>query len=453
MTEAVIFSNVRIACLSNLGSYKIISTATFQAAISEEQTVMGAQSNKPLPTLKHLFDQDPYSNKSFSFNNDLEDEILSIISFCTATTTQSAPASHELKRFKLTHLFYVVKTSKNILHDDVLSSLLALVSSNLFRPLPPPCTAAISSNVVDDEVVIPIPSPTWPQLEIVYDMLLWLLINVDPQTLEKHIDNRFLLGLLSLFDSEETRERESLKNIYHQIYYRFTMYRSFMRKAMSTVFLDYIFETERHNGIAEMLELWGSIINGFAVPLKEEHKVFLKRILIPLHKAKGMQGFNKQLAYCVYQFVHKEPELGGLVVRRIMRYWPLANSQKELILIEELEDLVEKLDAKLHRDLAMPFCSHMNKCFNSLNSQVAERALYIWNSEAFVKMVSTAMEEVFPVIIQGMEEIVHSHWNDNVKELAHNVEALLQEMNPFLYHKTLHQNGFQITQATQAQRL
>lgn len=338
---------------------------------------MGAQSNirkafadKPLPTLKHLFDQDPYSNKRFGFNNGLEDEVLSIISFCSSLTSQSAPTSHELKRFKLTHLFCVIKTSKKMLHDDVLSSLMSLVSANLFRPLPPPCPVAVSSNFADDEVIIDIPSPTWPQLEIVYDMLLWLLINLDPQTLEKHIDNSFLIGLLSLFDSEESREREILKNIYHQIYYRFTMCRSFMRKAMSTVFLDYIFETEQHNGIAEMLEIWGSIINGFAVPLKEEHKVFLKRILIPLHKAKGMQGFNKQLTYCVSQFVQKEPELGGLVVRRIIKNWPLANSQKELKLIEELEDLLEKLDPKLHRDLALPFCSHMTKCFNSLNSQV-----------------------------------------------------------------------------------
>ena len=34
-----------------------------------------------------------------------------------------------------------------------------------------------------------------------------------------------------------------------------------------------MYETERHNGIAELLEILGSIINGFALPLKEEHKV------------------------------------------------------------------------------------------------------------------------------------------------------------------------------------
>lgn len=46
-----------------------------------------------------------------------------------------------------------------------------------------------------------------------------------------------------------------------------------MRKAINNVFYRFIFETEHHNGIAELLEILGSIINGFALPLKEEHKV------------------------------------------------------------------------------------------------------------------------------------------------------------------------------------
>lgn len=51
------------------------------------------------------------------------------------------------------------------------------------------------------------------------------------------------------------------------------VHRPFIRKAINNVFYRFVFETERHNGIAELLEILGSIINGFALPLKEEHKV------------------------------------------------------------------------------------------------------------------------------------------------------------------------------------
>ncbi len=52
-----------------------------------------------------------------------------------------------------------------------------------------------------------------------------------------------------------------------------------------------------------------SIINGFALPLKEEHKVFLTRVLLPLHKAKSLTLYHPQLAYCVVQFLEKDPSL------------------------------------------------------------------------------------------------------------------------------------------------
>lgn len=35
-----------------------------------------------------------------------------------------------------------------------------------------------------------------------------------------------------------------------------------------------------------------SIINGFALPLKEEHKMFLIRVLLPLHKVKSLSVYH-----------------------------------------------------------------------------------------------------------------------------------------------------------------
>ena len=52
-----------------------------------------------------------------------------------------------------------------------------------------------------------------------------------------------------------------------------------------------------------------SIINGFALPLKEEHKMFLLKVLLPLHKAKALSMHHPQLAYCVVQFLEKDPTL------------------------------------------------------------------------------------------------------------------------------------------------
>ena len=65
------------------------------------------------------------------------------------------------------------------------------------------------------------------------------------------------------------------------------------------------YEQDRHSGIAELLEILGSIINGFALPLKHEHKLFLRKVLIPMHKVRSLHHFHQQLSYCVSQFVDK----------------------------------------------------------------------------------------------------------------------------------------------------
>ncbi|KAJ8766997.1 hypothetical protein K2173_012506 [Erythroxylum novogranatense] len=428
---------------------------------------MGAHNNSPRKfstTLQHLFDLDPFSN---SINNsfiskgirkkplDSENlDILSTISRCCVlfsfTNPSESYSDQELKRRGLIQLLGMVKSSDKPIPDQILRPLVSMLSVNLFRPLPASCSFTVN-NLPEDEETVSTLVPAWPHLQLVYEILLRLVLNMDPKKLRDYIDDRFVLHLLCLFQSEDPRERERLKNVYHRIYCRFTFYRSFMRKSMNDVFFCHIFETESHCGISEMLEIWGSIINGFTVPLKEEHKLFLMRVLIPLHKTKGMHVYHRQLAYCVSQFVQKEPAIGGLVIRAILRYWPVASSQKEVLLIGELEELVEHVDPGQYRRLSLPICSQIARCLNSWNSQVAERALYVWNNEQFVKMAFMSMEEVFPVVVEGMEKNLKWHWNKSVKQLTENIKTMLEEVDPNLYEKCLEEMKFKNYLAGQEQ--
>jgi len=86
--------------------------------------------------------------------------------------------------------------------------------------------------------------------------------------------------LLELFDTEDPRERDCLKTVLHRIYGKFLGLRAFIRKNINNIFLRFIYETEQFNGTGELLEILGSIINGFALPLKAEHKQFLLKVFI-----------------------------------------------------------------------------------------------------------------------------------------------------------------------------
>ncbi len=134
--------------------------------------------------------------------------------------------------------------------------------------------------LVHFELLLHATIPKMPRmlLQIVYEFLLRYVCanDTDAKVAKKYVDQSFVVRLLELFDSEDPRERDYLKTILHRIYGKFMVHRPFVRKAINNVFYRFVFETEHHNGIAELLEILGSIINGFALPLKDEHKVDLR---------------------------------------------------------------------------------------------------------------------------------------------------------------------------------
>ena len=153
------------------------------------------------------------------------------------------------------------------------------------------------------------------------------------------------------------------------------------------MFFQFIYETERFNGIAELLEILGSIINGFALPLKEEHKLFLTRVLIPLHKVKSLSMYHPQLAYCIVQFLEKDAALTeevcptihcheikineSQVVIGLLRYWPKVNSTKEVMFLNEVEDIFEVMDPAEFAKVQEPLFNQLAKSVASPHFQVS----------------------------------------------------------------------------------
>lgn len=79
-------------------------------------------------------------------------------------------------------------------------------------------------------------------MQLVYDLFLRVLEAPDfqPNVAKRHIDQKFVLNLLDLFDSEDPRERDLLKTTLHRIYGKFLGLRAFIRKQINNVFYRYI---------------------------------------------------------------------------------------------------------------------------------------------------------------------------------------------------------------------
>ncbi|KTF73842.1 hypothetical protein cypCar_00033195 [Cyprinus carpio] len=296
----------------------------------------------------------------------------------------------EYKRSTLNELVDYVTVSRGYLTEQAYPEVVKMVSYNIFRTLPPS-----DSNEFDPEEDEPTLEASWPHLQVVcvtppnnnflilfssqlvYEFFIRFLESQEfqPSIAKKYIDQKFVLQLLELFDSEDPRERDYLKTVLHRIYGKFLGLRAFIRKQINNIFLRFVYETEHFNGVAELLEILGSIINGFALPLKAEHKQFLVKVLIPLHTVRSLSLFHAQLAYCIVQFLEKDPALTEPVIRGLLKFWPKTCSQKEVMYLGELEEILDVIEPTQFVKIQEPLFKQISKCVSSPHFQVCTNPL------------------------------------------------------------------------------
>jgi len=339
----------------------------------------------------------------------------------------------EVKRDALQEMVEYVNSNTGVLTEAVYPEIVKMFAKNLFRT-PPPSNNP-SGAEFDPEEDEPTLEAAWPHLQLVYEFFFRCLETEDfqPSVAKRYIDHRFVSNLLELFDSEDPRERDFLKTTLHRIYGKFLGLRAFIRKQINNIFYSFIYETERHNGVAELLEILGSIINGFALPLKAEHKTFLLKVLLPLHKVRSLSVYHPQLAYCVVQFLEKDPSLTQPVIMSLLRYWPKVHSPKEVMFLNELEEILDVIEPAEFQKVMVPLFQQMTKCVSSPHFQVAERALYYWNNEYIMSLITDNAATILPIMFPALYKNSKNHWNKTIHGLIYNALKLFMDMNQKLF--------------------
>ncbi|KAI8551987.1 hypothetical protein RHMOL_Rhmol06G0230200 [Rhododendron molle] len=400
-------------------------------AVSQTGPVSNSTAYEALPSFRDV----PSSEKQNLFIKKLK--------ICCVVFDFSDPSKNlkekDIKRQTLLELVDYISSVSSKFSEVTMQEITRMVSTNLFRALPSNNHENKLTDMYDAEEEEQTMEPSWPHLQIVYEFLLRFVASseTDAKLAKRYIDHSFVLRLLDLFDSEDQREREYLKTILHRVYGKFMVHRPFIRKSINNIFYHFIFETEKHNGIAELLEILGSIINGFALPLKEEHKLFLVRALIPLHKPKCVAMYHQQLSYCITQFVEKDFKLADTVIRGLLKYWPITNSSKEVMFLSELEEVLEATQAAEFQRCMVPLFRQIARCLSSSHFQVAERALFLWNNDHIGNLITQNRNVILPIIFPALERNTRSHWNQAVQSLTLNVRKIFSDTDQELFDECL----------------
>uniref|UniRef100_A0A671SQE5 Serine/threonine protein phosphatase 2A regulatory subunit n=1 Tax=Sinocyclocheilus anshuiensis TaxID=1608454 RepID=A0A671SQE5_9TELE len=345
---------------------------------------------------------------------------------CLRSRDLLRPIDADISMMKFEMVEYLTH-NRSVITEPIYPEVVHVFAVNMFRALPP------SSNPTgaefDPEEDEPTLEAAWPHLQLVYEFFLRFLESPDfqPNIAKKYIDQKFVLQLLELFDSEDPRERDFLKTTLHRIYGKFLGLRAYIRKQINNIFCSL------SHDVSVTILFSSSIINGFALPLKEEHKIFLLKVLLPLHKVKSLSVYHPQLAYSVVQFLEKDSTLTEPVVMALLKYWPKTHSPKEVMFLNELEEILDVIEPSEFVKVMEPLFRQLAKCVSSPHFQVAERALYYWNNEYIMSLISDNAARILPIMFPSLYRNSKTHWNKTIHGLIYNALKLFMEMNQKLF--------------------
>ncbi|KAJ2804084.1 serine/threonine-protein phosphatase 2A 56 kDa regulatory subunit delta isoform [Coemansia guatemalensis] len=243
----------------------------------------------------------------------------------------------EAKQHTLTEILDYISVCTGVITLDIYPKLFKMVSANLFRTIPPQINAF--GDPFDPEEDEPREEPAWPHLCLVYHIFLRFLESGDfnNSAARPYIDQAFTTQLLELFDSEDARERESLKTVLHRIY-------------------------------GKML---------------------------------GMR------------------------------------SPKEVMFVNELEGIMDVIEAAQFTAVCQPLFQQLVKCIVSPHFQIAERTLTMWRNNYFVSLITDNIQLILPIALSGIYRHSRSHWNRNIHNQVYQILRFFVNVDEVLFEQCL----------------
>ncbi|KAG9389652.1 Protein phosphatase 2A, regulatory B subunit, B56 [Carpediemonas membranifera] len=313
----------------------------------------------------------------------------------------------EVKRRSLLDVLdHVAKTTAPFASPETVSALMGMIAANIIHP----------TNEIWDA-----PGHVhWPVLQLVHETFLRFIMDpsVEPRTLKHAIRPSLIARLVDQLRTDDAEEREYLKTELHRIYTRAPGHRPLVRRLMTAALEQYAATPHRHGGVAELLEVYGTIIKGLSAPLKAEYGEALHTAFMPLHRVENTAPFHDGLSRCVVRLVEKDAGLAVVVVRDLIRYWPLSNPGKAVKNLSELESILALTPLAMY-DSVMPLALHLfGLCVSSHHEVIAEAALRILLTQTMRAVIKDQFEIALDTLVFPLLYNTQKHASTHVQVVS-----------------------------------
>jgi serine/threonine-protein phosphatase 2A regulatory subunit B' len=101
--------------------------------------------------------------------------------------------------------------------------------------------------------------------------------------------------------------------------------------------------------------------------------------------------------------------------------------------LNELEEILDVIEPAEFQKVMVPLFAQISKCVSSPHFQVAERALYYWNNDYIMSLITENASVILPIVFPALYMNSKTHWNKTIHGLIYNAIKLFMEMNHKLF--------------------
>ncbi|CAL4145481.1 unnamed protein product, partial [Meganyctiphanes norvegica] len=290
----------------------------------------------------------------------------------------------EVKRAALNEMVEYVTTQRQIIINI---NYLIQIIVNYVRTINFGVSGTSEFDPEEDEPTL---EAAWPHLQLVYEFFLRFLESPDfqPSAAKRFIDQKFVLQLLELFDSEDPRERDFLKTTLHRIYGKFLGLRAFIRKQINNIFYKFFDDhyVSNHKGCLKPFQTTRSPKKGNIRGPKEDQESNLVSKSAKMAKIKLLNAFHK-LIYCMVYHILKGIRHQQLLIFQWLKRWARKVFLNSISFISDMYKIFHFIGPTSNRVLQQLLQLYIRTIGNSRHFMLAQARTQVWTFEYILLVI------------------------------------------------------------------
>ena len=102
-------------------------------------------------------------------------------------------------------------------------------------------------------------------------------------------------------------------------------------------------------------------------------------------------------------YANQDTDLALQLIKNLLKFWPFANSTKEVMFLSELLEILEICEIEKLESLVKNIFKRITKCIAGQNIEISNKAQGFFANNYFKSIVKTYRHISFPIIVPIVE--------------------------------------------------